>query len=160
MKKEEFLNKLLGDELISHLQYAIASKVVEGADYDVCKAEFETHSKEELDHFNKIMDLIIQRGYKVDSDLKSLINNAKSGYSKMNMVGSKELVDFQHKAEVNAINAYREFLGYLEKETKKDYAAIKEIKSILNDEIEHRTDLEKMFTSISSGKKIQSKFDY
>ena len=161
---EEFLNKLLGDELIAHLQYAIAAKVVVGTDYDACAAEFDQHSKEELEHFNTILDLMVQRHLKVNSDLLTLIKDAKSGYENMNFTSSNDLVNFQIKAEKNAIEAYREFLSLLEKAEKKDYALIRNIKSILDDEIEHRTDLEKISSSINDGKEpkeeSKSSFNY
>ena len=150
MNKQEWLNKLLGDELIAHLQYAIASKTVFGTDYDACASEFDQHSKEELEHFNKILDLMVQRHLEVEQDLLTLIKESKSGYEIMSETASKELVKFHIQAEKNAINTYREFLDNLTKEEQKDYALIHEIKNILSDEIEHRTDLEIISSSINN----------
>lgn len=144
-EKEEWMNRLLGDELIAHLQYKIASATVVGTDYDSCATEFDKHANEEYDHFSKLLEKMVQEHLHVNPDLLSLIKNSQSGYTNMTRVDSEYFCKFMWKAEKDAIRAYKEFYRKIDDG---DVTLKHLIRDILEDEIEHRTDLEKILTSI------------
>ena len=150
-EKGKWMNKLVGDELIAHLQYTIAAHVVVGTDYDSSKAEFEQHAADELEHMNTLLEKMIQEHLPVDQDLISLIKNSYSGYVDMKGQSSKDLLLFHHQAEINAIKSYKAFLKALGNE---DYGLKQKLRSILNDELEHRTDLEKVLSSVQNTKTL------
>lgn len=139
------LNSLIGSELIASTQYRIAAKTVVGTDYDACSEEFEKHADEEMDHMKKLMDAAVKREIPVCQDLAYLINCANPKYEIMTLNKSSYLVRFHLKAEEDAINAYTEFYD-LVKDV--DTVLADEIKEILNDEMEHRSDLKKIISSI------------
>lgn len=159
MTNEEWLNKLLGDELIAHLQYEIAAKIVEGDESNECKKEFAQHAAEELEHFNKILDEMIKSELKVNSDLQTLISQCKSGYENMTEKDSKYLSEFHTKAEENAIKAYSEFIEELEKEEQPNTRLIATMREILKDEEEHKKDVSKIYNEIIKPKDNRL-FDY
>ena len=139
------LNSLIGSELIASTQYRIAAKTVVGTDYDACRAEFEKHADEEMDHMKKLMDAAIKREIPVCQDLAYLINCANPKYEIMTLNKSSYLVRFHLQAEEDAIDAYTEFYDLIKDV---DTVLADEIKEILNDEMEHRSDLKKISSSI------------
>ena len=143
------LSELIGSEFIAMMQYEIASHSVEGTDYDSCKTEFKQHADEEREHMNTLMDCAIQRGITLDQDLMSLINNANPIYELMSESDSEYLVDFHIKAEEGAIKLYKQYYNQIKDE---DITLANTIKQILADEIEHRTDLVKIMSSINKAK--------
>ena len=145
-EKATWLNRLLGDELISHLQYKIAAHNVIGPDYDACQAEFTEHADEEYEHMGILMDKLVEEHLPIDQGLIHLINNSYSGYDKQVGRSSAQLLAHHHQAEVNAIRAYKQFLHALGCE---DPGLRDKIKEILNDELKHRTDLEKLESSVN-----------
>ena len=139
------LNSLIGSELIASTQYRIAAKTVVGTDYDACSEEFEKHADEEMDHMKKLMDAAIKREIPVCQDLAYLINCANPKYEVMTLNKSSYLVRFHLQAEEDAIDAYTEFYDLIKDV---DTVLADEIKEILNDEMEHRSDLKKIISSI------------
>lgn len=158
MNKEEWMNKLLGDELIAHMQYVIAAQIVKGKESDRCFEEFEQHAKEEQEHFTNLLAHMVSEKMNVNSDLQTLIIQSKSGYTKMSETDRKELLEFHLKGEENVIKAYNEFIEELEKDEKPDVKLLEVIREIVKDEEEHKEDLEKILKII---KRPQDEyFDY
>lgn len=158
MNKEEWMNKLLGDELIAHMQYVIAAQFVKGKEGDRCFEEFEQHAKEEQEHFTNLLNYMVSEKMNVNSDLQTLITQSKSGYTKMTETDKKDLLEFHLKAEEDAIKAYKEFFEELDKEEKPDVKLLEIIRDIIKDEEEHKEDLEKILKIV---KKPQDEyFDY
>lgn len=141
------LNSLIGSELIASTQYRIAAKTVVGTDYDACRDEFEKHADEEMDHMKKLMDAAVKREIPVCQDLAYLINCADPKYEVMTLNKSSYLVRFHLQAEEDAIDAYTKFYELIKDV---DTVLADEIKEILNDEMEHRSDLKKIVSSICS----------
>lgn len=139
------LNSLIGSELIASTQYRIAAKTVVGTDYDACSEEFEKHADEEMDHMKKLMDAAVKREIPVCQDLAYLINCADPKYEVMTLSESSYLVRFHLQAEEDAIDAYTKFYELIKDV---DTVLADEIKEILNDEMEHRSDLKKIISSI------------
>lgn len=139
------LNSLIGSELVASTQYRIAAKTVVGADYDACSEEFEKHADEEMTHMKKLMDAAIKREIPVCQDLAYLINCANPKYEIMTLNKSSYLVRFHLQAEEDAIDAYTKFYELIKDV---DTVLADEIKEILNDEMEHRSDLKKIISSI------------
>ena len=139
------LNSLIGSELIASTQYRIAAKTVVGTDYDACSEEFEKHADEEMDHMKKLMDAAVKREIPVCQDLAYLINCANPKYEVMTLSKSSYLVHFHLQAEEDAIDAYTKFYELIKDV---DTVLADEIKEILNDEMEHRSDLKKIISSI------------
>lgn len=139
------LNSLIGSELIASTQYRIAAKTVVGTDYDACRDEFEKHADEEMDHMKKLMDAAVKREIPVCQDLAYLINCADPKYEVMTLNKSSYLVRFHLQAEEDAIDAYTKFYELIKDA---DTVLADEIKEILNDEMEHRSDLKKIISSI------------
>ena len=140
----KWLNSLIGSEMIAFLQYEFAAHTVIGTDYDSCTSEFKQHADEERDHMNKLIDCAIERDLEVNQDLISIIQMSNPVYEVMLQTNSSELLRFHFKAEEGAIKTYREFYNIIKDD---DITLAKEIKSILNDEIEHRKDLKKIASS-------------
>jgi len=143
-EKAKRMNELVGDEMIAHLQYTFAASKVIGPDNDACKAEFTEHAQEEYDHMLKLLDKMNEQHMPINADILALTKNAYSGYQVMDGVSSHDLLLFHHNAEVNAIKAYKSFL----RELNDDPGLHKVIEDILNDELKHRVDLEKLESSV------------
>ena len=160
MEKQEltdWLNRLIGGELVASLQYEFASHVVIGTDYDACNAEFKAHADEEREHMNTLISCAIERDIEVNTDLKSIISNAYPIYENMSPINtSYGFVRFHFDAEESAIAAYREFYNLIRDD---DITLADEVKHILHDEIEHRKDLKKIHSSISEAADIPSRHD-
>ena len=159
MEKQEltnWLNSLIGSEMIAFLQYEIASHIVVGTDYDSCSAEFKQHADEERDHMNDLLDCAIERNIDIQYDLPSLISNANPVYEIMNRVDSNGLIEFHYDSEESAIQTYKEFYNLIKDD---DVTLADTIKHILSDEIEHRKDLGKIHSSINDSTSIQSKIN-
>lgn len=147
METDITLNNLIGSELIASLQYTLASHIVVGTDYDSCKAEFEQHAEEEMKHFNMLLECAIERDRMVNSDLKSLIDNAIPVYEYMQGNSSEDLIRFHFNAEEEAISTYKKYYMDIKDD---DVTLAQTIKEILQDEIEHRKDLKKIMSSIKN----------
>lgn len=159
MEKQEltgWLNRLIGGELVASLQYEFASHVVIGTDYDACNAEFKAHADEEREHMNTLISCAIERDIEVNTDLKSIIDNAYPMYENMSVIDSDSLIRFHFDAEESAIAAYREFYNLIKDN---DITLADEVKHILHDEIEHRKDLKKIHSSISESADMPSRHD-
>lgn len=153
-EKETWMNELLGDELIAHLQYKLAAEIVVGTDYDSCATEFSKHADEEYEHFGELLKKMVEQHMEVNTGLISLIKRSYSGYEKMSGTSSKYLCQFHLKAEQNAVKAYKKFLKALEDSD--DFGLRQVIRKILNDELEHRIDLEKILSSINDDSTMRS----
>ena len=145
-EKAKRMNELVGDEMIAHLQYTFAASKVIGPDNDACKAEFTEHAQEEYDHMLKLLDKMNEQHMPINADILALTKNAYSGYKIMDGVSSHDLLLFHHNAEVGAIKAYKSFLRELDD----DPGLHKVIEGILNDELKHRVDLEKLESSVDN----------
>lgn len=149
MNREElknWLNSLIGSELVAFLQYEFASHNVEGTDYDSCSSEFKQHADEERSHMNTLIECAIERDLSVNQDLVSIIQNANPEYEMMSEISSDYLIRFHITAEEGAIKTYKEFYNLIKDD---DITLANTIKNILKDEIEHRKDLKKIFSSIN-----------
>lgn len=142
---KDWLNKLIGSEIVASLQYEIAAKIATGTDYDSCATEFAKHAEEEREHYIKLMECAVERDLYFDQDVASLIVNAYPKYMKMVGKSTKELVTFHFHSEESAIVAYKEFYNIIKD---RDITLAQCIKDILHDEIEHRKDMKKIFGSI------------
>ena len=154
-KLTKWLNELIGSEINASLQYELASHIVEGTDYDTCKSEFKKHADEERTHMNKLLTAAIEREIEIVTDIPTIIKNANPKYDEMKGTKSDILVQFHFGEEENAIKTYKEFYNLIEKS---DVTLARTIKEILDDEVEHRTDLKKIYSSIKDGSKPKSKF--
>jgi len=145
---EEWLNALIGSELAAFLQYEFAAEAVWGTDYDACATEFKKHADEERAHMNKLMQAATERDYTINTDMLYLLQHAKPAYKVMDGPKSSDLVAFHFQSEEEAITNYREFYEIVKD---KDITLADIIKDIIADEIEHRKDLKKIYSSMSDG---------
>jgi len=144
---KELFNGLLGDEFIAHFQYTIAAHTVRGTDFDTCKTEFAEHAKEEYEHAETLLDIMQEFKIPVYTTLKTLIDRSMSGYPRANFSNSKRLTNHHIQGEQNAIDAYTKAIEILD-DDKKFYGVVAQLKKILNDELKHKNDLEKVLSSI------------
>lgn len=135
------INKLIGDEIIAAINYLIASQVVLGNNRDNISSEFYKHYEEEIGHLKILYSVLQTAGAKCDVDLKSLIENSMSGYFTVNGTDNNQLVSSMYESEIKAMNAYKAFY---QKWNIENPALGYKILEIMNDELEHSNDLNKI----------------
>lgn len=135
-KTIELLNKALADEWLAYFQYWAGSKVISGPMRVSIQEELEEHAEEELKHANMIAERIIQLGGEPIVDPKKIFELSNCEYD-VPEPSVKVILQQNVKAEQCAIDVYTK----LAELTKDDPVTQKMVIEILEDEYEHKTDL-------------------
>lgn len=105
----DLLRKLACDELISYHAYITASKNIRGANWLDAKQQFEEHAKDELEHYQSILDRLYQLGTPAHVVFKT-VSEACNYYWDIDMEDPKQACEVAKVAEEEAIKGYRNLL--------------------------------------------------
>lgn len=138
----DLLRKIACDELISYHAYITGAKNIRGQNWMDIKQEFEQHAKEELDHYNSIIDRLYQLGQPVHAVFKTVAESCNY-YWDVDTTDPREAAEIAKKAEEEAIKGYKDLLiaiGNANLEDR-DFATQKVAKSNLEKEEDHLQDM-------------------
>lgn len=143
----ELLNRALADELLAYYQYWVGSKIAKGPMRAEVSKELEEHAKEEFDHAEMLINRILTLGGTPYLEPKDFVSNTNCGYIKPEP-STKSLVMQNLKGERCAIEVY---VKILEKAKEcSDYITFHMIRKILEKEVEHEDDLERLLEDLES----------
>lgn len=143
----ENLNKALADEWLAYYQYWIGAQVVKGQMRDAIEKELLQHAEEELKHANMLVKRILQLGGVPLLDPQEWFKKTTCGYLAPKEFSQKEILAQNIKGERCAIGVYN---NLLKKVKGKDEITYNMILDILEEEVEHEDDLEKLQEDLNS----------
>jgi len=142
--KNQLINKLttaFADEWTASYQYWIAAKLVQGAKTPNVANELMQHHKDELRHADMLANRLIELGGDFRMFPKDWDKKAGCHYDSITDTSVNSILKENIDGEVCAIKFYQDLLNMIKEKDKKTYNIILQI---LNDEIEHKRDLEKL----------------
>lgn len=139
------LNKALADEWFAYYQYWVGAKVLKGIMSDSAKKELNEHAEEELKHANMLTDRIIQLNGTPILNPTDWAKLSTCGYLAPENFSVIEILKQNIKGEQCAINFYNNLLKNIKD---KDILTYQMVLSILQDEVDHEDDLEKLLEDI------------
>ena len=146
-KLESVLNGFLADEFITASQYFLNKQVAKGKALEHTENNFDDSSKDEIEHFEKISNFMQATGMKINANLEDFMKNTAYPFQKIKSEEeTKTLIEMMIKSEDVAIAGYEKFLkGNLHKKYPDLFTMIGDI---LNEEREHKKELEDILSSI------------
>ncbi len=139
------LNAALADEWLAHYQYWVGSKVINGPLKDEVIDELEEHSNDELRHAGILADLIIDLGGTPLLTPNEWFQASGCGYDIPSDPSSAVILEQNIKGEQCAIDTYSALIKAI---SVTDSLSIEILQEILDDEIEHKEDLESLLDSL------------
>jgi bacterioferritin len=134
----ELLNKALADEWLSYYKYWIGAKVIVGKMKEQVATELEEMATAELKHAGMLVDKIIKLAGTPILKPKDWCKTANCSYDVPKAFSIKTVLFQNIKSEQCTIDAYKKLVNI----TKRKKPTISELlKSILEEEIEHKDDL-------------------
>ncbi|OGN62014.1 MAG: ferritin [Chlamydiae bacterium RIFCSPHIGHO2_12_FULL_27_8] len=141
----EHLNKALSDEWLATFQYWVGSKVVKGPFSPLVAKELAEHSKEEYEHAELLTNRIIVLGGTPVLEPKDWYKFSTCGFKKPTIFREIGLLEDNIKSERCAIAVYNNLLKEIRG---KDDVTFNLIEQIMEDEIEHEEDLQRILEDI------------
>ena len=148
-KLVELMNKALADEWLAYYQYWIGSKVVSGPMRGGISAELSEHAGDELKHAGMLVDRIIQLGGTPLLSPQDWYKMTNCGYEIPQDFWMVKVLEQNIKGEQCAIGSYSSLLNMVKD---KDVITYNMVLSILEDEVEHESDLQAIMEDIESMK--------
>ncbi|MBD3231031.1 SagB/ThcOx family dehydrogenase [Candidatus Dependentiae bacterium] len=142
----EELNKAFADEWFAYYQYWIGAKVAKGPLRPSVVEELVEHANEELKHADMVAERIIQLNGTPILSPKEWYEVSSCQYAEPSDFNVVPILKQNIKAEQCAIKVYNNLLKLVKD---KDFVTYNMVLSILEDEIEHETDLENLLEDIS-----------
>ena len=139
------LNKALADEWLAYYQYWVGAKVVEGKMSPAVQAELEEHAQEELKHAEMLTKRILQLGGVPILKPEDWYKHTNCGYTAPDNFCSSSILQQNIEGERCAIGIYQKLI---EMTKDKDILTYHMLIEILEDEVEHEDDLEKLLQDI------------
>ena len=135
------ISSLMADEFIACYQYRISALLSSRNYNENIINQFTEHSNDELKHFDMLCDLAskLKIEDKIMVSFESLVNRTNCKIDKIPF-DTIENNQIQIDGESCAIKSYSELLKVAKENN--DVVTCEVIKSIINDEVEHETDLE------------------
>ncbi len=158
--RDEFVKILLGlysDEWLAVYQYSIESDFclmlltknrISEKVYNEINKELQIHTEEEFNHSKLLVPELIRMGSGPISHIDNLSNYANT---ELLVPYTNEIITLEQsiKSEQDAINGYTKALGFLNQYFRNDIKLIDKFKFILDQEYEHKTDLEKILLELN-----------
>lgn len=145
-KVVQLLNKAYADEWLAYYQYWVGAKLAQGPTHSAVIAELEEHATDELRHAQMLTTRIIQLGSTPILEPKDWYTMSNCGYATPNDPHVKKLLQQNIEGEQCAINVYNQILHEVKD---KDLGTYNMALEILEDEIEHKDDLEALLKDIN-----------
>ncbi len=145
----ELLNKALADEWLAYYQYWVGSKIAIGPMREAVAKELAEHAGEELQHAEMLVNRILQLGGKPILNPQDWFKLTNCGYEVPEDPSVGALLKQNIKGEQCAIEVYYKLL---EVTRDKDPVTSKMVLEILEDEIEHESDLQALLEDLELSK--------
>jgi len=133
------LNKAYSDEWLSYYQYWVGAKVAEGPVAAPLTPEMEEHAREECEHAAKLAKRIEELGGTPVLSPEEWYKETNCGYLVPSDPDAAVLLKQNLESERCAIEVYNDLLEFI---GDKDPITQHVVREILQDEIEHETELE------------------
>jgi bacterioferritin len=143
----QLLNEALATELVCVLRYRHDYFMARGLKAKVAAAELLEHSRQELEHADKLAERIVQLGGEPNFDPAGLLERSHSEYRLGS--GLKEIIRENLVAERIAIDSYREMAQYVGDD---DPTTRRMLEEILAVEEEHADDLADLLRDAAGAK--------
>ena len=141
----ERLNRALADEWFAYYMYWVGARVVEGPMRSTAERELNEHAMEEFEHANKLADRIIKLGGEPLLSPSAWFEKADCAYKAPNDPYIRPVLEQNIEGEQCAIGVYNDLLRFI---GDKDYVTHRIIVDILEEEIEHETELQMILRDI------------
>lgn len=141
------LNEALAEEWLAYYQYWVGAKLIEGPMRGEVESELLVHATEELGHAELVANRIIQLGGTPLIDPKEWFTHAKCAYEAPSDPYIEVVLNQNLNGERCAIARYEAIAQMTQG---KDYATYQMAVTILNDEIEHESDIEAFLADIQA----------
>ncbi len=133
------LNEALAEEWLAYYQYWIGARLMEGPMRSEVEPELLLHADQELGHAVLVADRIIQLDGKPVINPSEWMKLAKCSYEEPSDPYIEEILKQNLSAERCAIRRYQQIADFC---SGKDHSTYQMAVQILNEEIEHETDIE------------------
>lgn len=140
------LNRAFCDEWLAYYQYWIGAEVICGIGKDPIEKEFREHAQEELEHAQELSKRIIQLGGTPIIDPKEWYTLSNCKYDAPTDPFFSVLLEQNIKSEQCAIGVYSNLLKLTA--NGKDAVTHNLILHILEEEVEHESDLQQLWDDI------------
>lgn len=142
----EMLNAALAEEWLAYYQYWIGARVMEGPMRSEVEPELLTHANEELAHAEMVANRIIQLGGTPVTNPVDWTKLSRCKYEDPTDPYVEVILEQNLNGERCAIQRYQEIANFT---SGKDHATHQMAVQILNDELEHETDIEDWITDLN-----------
>ena len=142
----EMLNAALSEEWLAYYQYWIGARLMEGPMRSEVEPELLLHADQELNHAVLVVARIIQLGGTPVINPANWTNLARCDYDEPSDKYIEVILEQNLKGERCAIQRYKEIADFT---NGKDHTTHQMAVTILNEEIEHETDIEDWLTDLS-----------
>jgi bacterioferritin len=142
----EMLNAALAEEWLAYYQYWIGARVMEGPMRSEVEPELLTHANEELAHAEMVADRIIQLGGTPVTNPADWTKLSRCKYEDPTDPYVEVILEQNLNGERCAIQRYQEIANFT---SGKDHSTHQMAVQILNDELEHETDIEDWITDLN-----------
>ncbi|PLW97877.1 MAG: ferritin [Marinilabiliales bacterium] len=135
----EMLNAALAEEWLAYYQYWIGARMMEGPMRSEVEPELLLHADQELGHAVMVVDRIIQLGGTPVINPNEWAKLARCAYDEPSDPYIEVILEQNLDAERCAIQRYQEIADFT---AGKDHSTHQMAVQILNEELEHETDIE------------------
>jgi len=135
----EMLNAALAEEWLAYYQYWIGARMMEGPMRSEVEPELLLHADQELGHAVMVVDRIIQLGGTPVINPNEWTKLARCSYDEPSDPYIEVILEQNLKGERCAIQRYQEIADFT---SGKDHSTHQMAVQILNEELEHETDIE------------------
>jgi bacterioferritin len=147
----DLLNKAFADEWLAYYQYWIGARVAKGPMREALVSELEKHAGEEHKHADMVAKRIIQLGGTPILKPEEWHKQANCAYEAPEDPSAIAILKQNVKGEQCAIDVYKHLLDVTKD---KDEVTWKMALEIVDDEIEHESDLQALLEDIDIMKKL------
>ncbi len=142
----DMLNAALSEEWLAYYQYWIGARLMEGPMRSEVEPELLVHADQELGHAVLVVARIIQLGGTPVINPANWTKLARCAYDEPSDNYIEVILEQNLKGERCAIERYKEIADFT---NGKDHTTHQMVVTILNEEIEHETDIEDWLTDIT-----------
>ncbi len=142
----EMLNAALSEEWLAYYQYWIGARIMEGPMRSEVEPELLVHADQEINHAVLVVARIIQLGGTPVINPANWTKLARCDYDEPSDKYIEVILEQNLKGERCAIQRYKEIADFT---NGKDHTTHQMAVTILNEEIEHETDIEDWLTDLS-----------
>ena len=145
----DLLNKAFADEWLAYYQYWIGAKRIKGPMREAAVAELEEHAGDELKHAGMLAERIMQLEGTPVLKPEEWYKMTNCGYDAPQDPSVEAILEQNVKSEQCAIDVYK---GLIDATREKDPVTQNMAREILEDEVEHKKDLQAILEDLGTMK--------